>query len=107
MLQGRAGGLDLPRFGFSAELPGEFRDLGDTSRPERMPFGKQTSGRVHDDLTAIGVATILDEAIENGAYRIDANFDDYYGYPSDFFIDYERNVADEERGFWIDDFIPR
>jgi hypothetical protein len=57
--------------------------------------------------TVEGFFTILDEAIENGAYRIDANFDDYYGYPSDFFIDYERRVADEERGFWIDDFIPR
>jgi hypothetical protein len=57
--------------------------------------------------TVEGLFTILDEAIENGAYRIDADFDDHYGFPRDFFVDYERNVADEERGFRIDTFIPR
>ncbi len=44
---------------------------------------------------------LLDEAIRTNAYRITAEFDSQSGYPSDFFIDYSENAADEEFGYRI------
>ena len=43
----------------------------------------------------------LQSAMDEDAYRISVAFNEQYGYPEQFFIDYNENLADEERGFVI------
>ncbi len=39
---------------------------------------------------------LIEDAINENAYQITITFDDQYGYPTDIFIDYDNDVADEE-----------
>jgi len=51
--------------------------------------------------TVDGLFDILEEAIERSAERIDVVWQAESGAPSSFFIDYSRNMADEELGYGI------
>ena len=44
---------------------------------------------------------LLQIAIDEGAARIDVTYNEEFGYPEQFFVDYHENMADEERGFVI------
>ena len=44
---------------------------------------------------------LLQTAIDEGAARIDVTYNEEFGYPEQFFVDYHENMADEERGFVI------
>ena len=50
---------------------------------------------------------LLQDAVDRGAYGIDVNYDEQYAYPTTFFINYDDEVEDEERGFTISSFEPR
>ncbi len=43
---------------------------------------------------------VIAAAIEGKAHSIRAEYDTHYGYPTDVFIDYEKNAIDEEHGFF-------
>ena len=49
---------------------------------------------------------LIDDAIAAHAASIRATYDPVLGYPADVFIDYARNVADEESGFRVTSFTP-
>merc|ERR1719276_776736 len=53
--------LDLSFVSFSSQLPAELRALRQTSRSKRMPLGDQTTGRIDDNSTAVGVVTGVNE----------------------------------------------
>ena len=44
---------------------------------------------------------VLQTAIDEDAARIDVTYNEEFGYPEQFFVDYHENMADEERGFVI------
>lgn len=46
----------------------------------------------------------LQSAIDEDAHRISVTYNDRFGYPEQFFVDYNENLADEERGFVIRNF---
>lgn len=46
------------------------------------------------------------EAVEAGAYLVDASYDDRFGYPRDVFIDRDVRLADDEVGLEVSDFVP-
>lgn len=48
----------------------------------------------------------LETAIEAPAFTIDVTYDEGYGFPSDYFIDEEQNMADEEHGIVVTEFKP-
>ncbi len=54
-----------------------------------------------------GLFELLQEAVDQGAHSIDVNYDEQYAYPTFFFINYDDEVEDEERGFTIRSFTPR
>jgi Family of unknown function (DUF6174) len=45
----------------------------------------------------------VSDAIDDDAYSIRAVYDPALGFPADVFIDYRRDIADEERGFAVRD----
>ncbi len=45
---------------------------------------------------------LVQQAIDERAYRIDATYDASLGYPTKVLIDYKQTIADEERGFTLD-----
>lgn len=51
--------------------------------------------------TIDGLFSIVQDAIDQRAYRIDATYDRDYGFPTDFYIDYDRRIADEEEGYTL------
>lgn len=53
-----------------------------------------------------GIFLTLLDAVERDAFRIDVTFDPASGVPLDVWIDYERDVADEELGFRVTE-MPR
>jgi len=53
-----------------------------------------------------GLFELLQEAVDRGAHSIDVNYDDEYAYPTFFFINYDDEVEDEERGFTVRSFTP-
>src|SRR5690606_16719453 len=54
--------LDLPRFGRAAQLVRQLVTLREARGAERVPLREQPAGRIGDNLPAIGVVAILDEA---------------------------------------------
>lgn len=44
---------------------------------------------------------VLQSALDENAARIDVTYNEEFGYPEQFFVDYHANMADEERGFVI------
>ncbi len=54
-----------------------------------------------------GLFELLQTAVDQGAHNIDVNYDDEYSYPTFFFINYDDEVEDEERGFTVRSFTPR
>ena len=44
---------------------------------------------------------LLQTALDEDAARIDVTYNEEFGYPEQFFVDYHENMADEERGFVI------
>ncbi len=54
-----------------------------------------------------GLFDLLQTAVDQGAHNIDVNYDDEYSYPTFFFINYDDEVEDEERGFTVRSFTPR
>ena len=49
--------------------------------------------------TIPGLFNLIQDAIDTGAYSLEAQYDAEFGYPTEVFIDYVSNIADEERGF--------
>jgi hypothetical protein len=49
---------------------------------------------------------IIEDGIQQRAHRIQATYDEDYGFPDDFFIDFSQQVADEERGYTATEFTP-
>ena len=48
-----------------------------------------------------GLFDILEDALRRGAEQVDVRWDATSGAPASFFIDYSRNIADEEVGYHI------
>ena len=53
-----------------------------------------------------GLFDLLQTAVDQGAHNIDVNYDGEYAYPTFFFINYDDEVEDEERGFTVRSFTP-
>ena len=64
VLQGDASALNLAAASFSAQLPGQFRNLCQSRCAKRMALGQQTAGRIDDDITTIGIGFPGDEVVE-------------------------------------------
>lgn len=47
---------------------------------------------------------IVDEAIDQDPARLDVTYDEEFGFPSNVYIDYDFQIADEELGFTVSDF---
>ena len=54
--------------------------------------------------TISGLFDLIRDGIENQAYEIRVTYNDTFGYPASAYIDYDFNMADEERGFEILEF---
>jgi len=46
-----------------------------------------------------GLFGVIQDAIDQRAYEIETDYDRDYGFPTDFYIDYRRGVADDEEGY--------
>ncbi|WP_025409739.1 DUF6174 domain-containing protein [Gemmatirosa kalamazoonensis] len=54
--------------------------------------------------TVEALFAFVDDAIRRRAAQITTRYDARFGYPSNVFVDYVVNVADEENGFVVDAF---
>jgi hypothetical protein len=52
--------------------------------------------------TIDGLYTMLQEAVDHKAYRMDVTYDEDFGYPRTASIDYDEHLADEEAYFTAD-----
>jgi len=52
-----------------------------------------------------GIFAILKAALEGGAYEVRVSYDTPTGVPTDVWIDYEKNTADEELGFEVTEAV--
>src|SRR5215467_11065793 len=62
MLQSVSGAFDLPSFGGAAQLSRQLVTLSKAGSAERVSFGQQSTRRVGDDFSAIGIVAIFDES---------------------------------------------
>ncbi|MCY4391911.1 MAG: DUF6174 domain-containing protein [Chloroflexi bacterium] len=53
-----------------------------------------------------GLFALIQDAITQGAARIEVSYDETFGYPAEVFIDYDKRMADEEDRFTISSFTP-
>lgn len=63
VLEGMLHSLDLPHFRLTSELPDEFGALRQASRAERMTFREETTRRVRDECSAVGVVSVVNEPL--------------------------------------------
>ena len=62
---------------------------------------------VHERFVPIaGLFELLQDAVDQGAHNIDVNYDEQHSYPTFFFINYDDEVENEERGFTVRSFTP-
>ena len=50
-------------------------------------------------VTVEALFDLLEDAESEEAYSVDVEYDPLLGYPTDLFIDYSENTADEELGY--------
>lgn len=62
--------------------------------------------RWNEFLTVEEVFDTIQHAIDEGAASVRVSYDADFGYPKDVFIDFDERLADEERGFILDDLVP-
>lgn len=67
-----------------------------------IPTGQWPTRRTVDDLFSV-----LEEAFDRRAVRVEVSYDDALGYPRTAFIDYQQNAVDEEYGWTILSLTPR
>lgn len=48
-----------------------------------------------------GLFDLLEDAVAGGAFQVQITWDPATGIPLDFWVDYDRNVADEEQGYRV------
>lgn len=48
-----------------------------------------------------GLFSLIQDAIDERAYRLDTQYDYGFGFPTDLWIDYDRRTADEEEGYTL------
>ena len=83
---------------------------GGVVQSRRYADGSALAGRDVDPRYAAtfpaveGLFDVLDDAVRRRAADIQATYDPQRGYPTAFYIDYERNVADEGQGYQIQAF---
>ncbi len=51
--------------------------------------------------TIDGLFSRIQHAIDDRAYRVEASYDTQYGFPTDVYLDYERNALDDEEGYTL------
>lgn len=57
-------------------------------------------------ITAEALISLLRDAYTEGAERVDAAYDPEFGYPTQLYIDYSAQIADEEVGYEVSQFEP-
>lgn len=112
----RWAGRNIPNYRYALQIicfcPPEFRQavvievrdntmVSITSALDSTPVDSQ--GFEHTD-TIDKLFGIIQEALDNEAYSIEAKYDPDFGYPRRIFIDYEERTADEEMGYEIINF---
>ena len=67
--------------------------------------GRDVDPRLAGTFPAVdGLFRVVEDALARHAAQIDATYDPQRGYPVTLYIDYERNVADEEQGYQVQAF---
>lgn len=63
---------------------------------------------VDDDrgMTVEALFELIEEAYAEGAESVKAEYDPTLGYPTNVYIDYSTQLADEEIGYMVSDFVP-
>lgn len=57
-------------------------------------------------VTVEALLALLEDAYRRGAERVDAFYDPEFGYPTQFYVDYDARMADEEVGYEVTAFEP-
>ena len=47
----------------------------------------------------------IETSLKSDPYKVEIRYDETYGYPVFVYFDFDKNVADEEMGFAIDNFV--
>ena len=74
-----------------------------TSIDDGAPVPRERWG---DYLTVEQIFDAIQEAFDQNAASVRAVYDERLGYPRDVFIDLDERLADEERGFIVDNLQP-
>jgi hypothetical protein len=62
--------------------------------------------RWSDYLTVEEIFDAIQRAYDEGAASVRVDYDDALGYPRDAFIDFDERLADEERGYLVENLSP-
>jgi len=81
----------------------EGRVVAVQSRSDGTPI---PPARWDDYRTVERVFDAIEEALDGGADAVRVEYDEAYGYPREVWIDYDERLADEERGFGLEDLEP-
>lgn len=60
--------------------------------------------RWNDYRTIDQLFDFVTDAYDRDAFSVNVKYDRSYGYPTEVYVDYQSNVADEEKGFRIENF---
>ena len=67
--------------------------------------GRDVDPRLAESFPSVdGLFRVVEDAVGRHAADIQATYDPQRGYPTALYIDYERNVADEEQGYQVQTF---
>ncbi len=73
-----------------------FADTGEAV-PDDLDFNKLTVNDLFKE---------VQQAIKGGAAQVDVTYDKQYGFPTSIYIDQSQQIADEEVGFTVSNFLP-
>ena len=87
------------------EYRGPFRVVVRDGAVTSMTFGDAPARPEVERRTIDDLFVLLQDADRSDADEINVTYDERYSFPADFFIDYDFNIADEEMGIVVTNFV--
>jgi hypothetical protein len=68
--------------------------------------GEPVTTELYHAMTVEQLFAVVSDALDQNAYSVAVEYDDDWGYPRDIYIDYDREMVDDELSITAQDLVP-
>lgn len=79
---------------------------GDVQSVSDVQTGEPVTTEPYHAMTVEQLFAVVSDALDRNAYSVNVEYDDDWGYPRDIYIDYDREMVDDELSITAQDLVP-